>query len=189
MRLFLAIPLSASVMDELSAVTASFRGKSGSLRWSAPESWHITLQFLGNTSREQYDCVVTHLRELRSAAVSTGLESIDIFDNAGILFAGVRPTPELLQLQRHIVAATGPCGFVPETRPFHPHITLARSKGKAQSHELHQLKSLIQRRPPRFSRFVAEEFLLYESFTGPSGSRYEVRECFPLRRMDTGSQL
>jgi hypothetical protein len=33
---------------------------------------------------------------------------------------------------------------------------------------------------PRFTRFVAEEFLLYESFLGSAGARHEVRERFPL---------
>jgi hypothetical protein len=34
--------------------------------------------------------------------------------------------------------------------------------------------------PPAFTRFIASEFLLYESFLAFSGSRYQVRERFPL---------
>jgi hypothetical protein len=33
---------------------------------------------------------------------------------------------------------------------------------------------------PRFTRFIAEEFLLYESFLGSLGARHEVRARFPF---------
>ncbi|MGO9317790.1 MAG: RNA 2',3'-cyclic phosphodiesterase [Terracidiphilus sp.] len=176
MRLFIGIPLAAAVIDELRAASARLRSNADGLRWTAPESWHVTLQFLGNTSPEQYACVVASLRALHSPPVPVCLEDLDCFDRAGVLIASVRLTPQLLSLQERITAATQPCGFLPETRPFQPHITLARSKGR---HNLDQLKAKLHR-PSSFTRFVAREFLLYESFLLPSGSRYEVRERFPL---------
>jgi hypothetical protein len=33
---------------------------------------------------------------------------------------------------------------------------------------------------PRFTSFIADEFLLYESFLGSAGARHEVRERLPL---------
>ncbi|HEX4810805.1 MAG TPA: RNA 2',3'-cyclic phosphodiesterase [Bryobacteraceae bacterium] len=177
MRLFIGVPLVEAVIAELSSITAQFASTAAGLRWSTPETWHVTLQFLGNTSQEQYPCVVARLRELHSAAVPVELEGIGFFDRAGIFFAGVNTTPELVDLQQRVTTATGPCGFVPETRPYHPHITLARSK--AGSKGLRELKNKVARQPS-FTKFVAEEFRLYESFTLPSGSQYEVRERFPL---------
>jgi hypothetical protein len=44
---------------------------------------------------------------------------------------------------------------------------------------LRTLKGKIHREP-RFSGFVAEEFVLYESVPGAKGSHYEIRERFPL---------
>jgi 2'-5' RNA ligase len=146
------------------------------LRWSAPESWHITLQFLGNTP--EYECIVARLRELRSPSLPVQLEGLGFFERAGVFFAGVRLTPELSALQQPVTAATGLCGFVPETRPYHPHITLARSKSKGVK-ALRELNGRIHREP-RFSGFVAEEFVLYESVPAAKGSHYEVRERFPL---------
>jgi 2'-5' RNA ligase len=177
MRLFIGIPLAAAVIYELRTASARLRSNADGLRWTAPESWHVTLQFLGNTSPEQYACVVASLRTLHSPPVPVCLEDLDCFERAGVLIARVRLTPELLSLQEHITAATQPCGFVPETRPFQPHITLARGKG--QQHHFDNLKAKI-RRPTNFTRFAAREFLLYESFLSPAGSRYQVRERFPL---------
>jgi len=176
MRLFVGIPLAAEVIEELSAVSMRLQASEDGLRWSAPESWHITLQFLGNTP--EYECIVTRLRELRSPPVPVQLEDLGFFERAGVFFAGVRLTPALEALQQRVTAATGLCGFVPETRPYHPHITLARSKSKGVK-ALRALKGRIHREP-KFSGFVAEEFVLYESVPGAKGSHYEVRERFPL---------
>jgi 2'-5' RNA ligase len=179
MRLFVGIPLAAAVIGELSAISVRLRSNDDGLRWSAPESWHITLQFLGNTGQEQYDCTVARLGELRSPAVDIRLEELGLFERAGVFFASVRLTPGLLSLQQRVNAATGLCGFIPETRPYHPHVTLARTKGKGRMRGLHELKARIHRQPA-FTDFVAEEFVLYESVTRPTGALYEVRERFRL---------
>jgi 2'-5' RNA ligase len=176
MRLFVGIPLVPVVIEELSATSMRLQSEADGLRWSAPESWHITLQFLGNTP--QHECIVSRLRDLRSPPISIQLEGLGFFDRAGIFFAGVNLTPELETLQKRVTTATGLCGFIPETRPYHPHITLARSKGKG-GRGLRELKSKIHR-DPKFSGFVADEFVLYESVPGPGGSRYEICDRFTL---------
>jgi 2'-5' RNA ligase len=176
MRLFVGIPLAAAAIGELSAAVERLRTHGDGLRWTAPESWHITLQFLGNTSPEQYECVVARLRGLDLPPAAIELEALGCFNRTGVIFAGVRVSPELLLIQQRVTAATALCGFVGEARAYQPHITLARSKGKDRS----RLKAKISRQT-RFTSFVAGEFLLYESFLGAAGSRYEVREHFSLR--------
>jgi 2'-5' RNA ligase len=176
MRLFVGIPLAVEVIEQLSAVSMRLQTGEDGLRWSAPESWHITLQFLGNT--REYECIVARLRELRSPPLPVQLEGLGFFERAGVFFAGVRRTPELEALQKSVTAATGLCGLVPESRPYHPHITLARSKSKGVT-ALRALKGKIHREPT-FSGSLAEEFVLYESVPGAKGSHYQVRERFPL---------
>jgi 2'-5' RNA ligase len=177
MRLFIGIPLSSGLIAELAMVTARLKSPNDGLRWSAEAGWHITLQFLGQTSPDQYACVTAGLRRMSKRPFEIRLESPGFFDRAGVFFAGVRVSPELARLQELVVAATEPCGFVPEDRPYHPHITLAREKDGRQS--LRKLKSRISAEA-QFSAFTATEFFLYESFPGPAGSRYEVRERFGL---------
>lgn len=179
MRLFLGIPLPANVKEELSAVTTRLRSPHDGLRWSAPESWHITLQFLGSTSQEQSSCIVSRLRELRGQSFSLQIQSLSFFDRASVFFADVQLTPELIALQRIIAATTAHCGFVAEARAYHPHITLARGKGKSSRHALRRLESTLYQEP-EFSSFTAVVFLLYESVLSSNGSRYEVRESFQL---------
>jgi 2'-5' RNA ligase len=180
MRLFVGIPLAVAVRGELVALAARLKSRDDGLRWTAPESWHITLEFLGNTGPEQYECVAARLSELHLPSVPIALEKLDFFARAGILIVAVRPAPQLLLLQQRVSAAAGLCGFTPEARPYQPHITLARSKGKGRSQEPTELKAKIHRQPA-FTSYLAEEFLLYESFLGAAGSRYEIRQRFPLQ--------
>jgi len=177
MRLFVGIPLADAVIAELSAISARLRSGGNGLRWTASGSWHITLEFLGDTSREQYECIVAQLHKLHLRSVPIRLEELGCFDRAGVFFADVKVSHELLLLQRRVIAATADCGFVYEARPYQPHITLAHSKDQRQ--RLSKLKDRIGSQP-KFSSFVTGDFLLYESFLGPSGSRYEIRQHFRL---------
>jgi RNA 2',3'-cyclic 3'-phosphodiesterase len=185
LRLFIGIPLAAETARDLAAEVNRLQStrKNPALpenfRWSVPESWHITLQFLGSSSQQQYECIAAHLRELHPPPVQIQLGALGTFDRAGVLFVDVRVTPQLLVLQQAVTAATAPCGFKAEDRPYHPHITLARRKGRSRGRELHDLKSQIGR-PPSLTDFTADSFVLYESTPTPEGSRYEIREQFSL---------
>jgi 2'-5' RNA ligase len=194
MRLFVGVPLSRAVVAELSAIVQRLRSDGDGLRWAGPETWHITLKFLGQTGEEQYRSVVAGLRAIHAPAVPVRLEGLGFFDRTGILFAGVKVSTELLELEQGVERATAACGFAAETRPYRPHITLARSKGARslgargkgrgkpgglERTGLERIKARIGRETG-FSKFAAGEFLLYESFLGPGGSRYEVRERFGL---------
>jgi 2'-5' RNA ligase len=164
MRLFVGIPLADAVVRELAGVAARLRiDQSGTvrrldgLRWTEPESWHITLQFLGNATPQQFDCLASRLATVHSAPVPVQLGELGFFHRAGVFFADVSVTPGLARLQEQVVAATSLCGFVAETRPFHPHITLARGKGEGRGRDLRGLLKKLNA-PPAFRRFAAQEF-------------------------------
>ncbi|HKF49088.1 MAG TPA: RNA 2',3'-cyclic phosphodiesterase [Terracidiphilus sp.] len=177
MRLFIGIPMAGAVVNQLAEVRARLERPGDGLRWSAPESWHITLQFLGAATPAQYDRVVEHLGALREDPVPVQLEGMGSFERSGVFFAGVRLSPELIALQKSVVAATSQCGFRAEERPYHPHITLARNRGREDG--VRGLKPRVGP-APQFAAFTAAEFLLYESFPHATGSRYEVRARFAL---------
>ena len=181
MRLFVGIPLPSSLSDELSRISLRYQSLKDNLRWYPPDSWHITLQFLGSVTPEQHACILSALQSISHPSVPVSTDALGFFDRAGVFFAQVALSPELVSLQQHVTAANLPCGFTPETRPYHPHITLARTKGRSGARSMRALQSQLQALPYRlFANFTASEFVLYESIPTPSGSRYEIHNHFPL---------
>lgn len=180
MRLFVAIPMPEETTRELAAAVERMRRRPGAeeLRWSPPESWHITLQFLGTAGSEEYACVVRRLRGVGASHVKIVPGKIEAFGRVGILHAGVKAAPELLELEKRVTAATAACGFAREDRPYRPHITLARRRGRGGRDAI---SSTVQKNCDlgAFTGFTATEFALYESFLG-NAARYEIRERFPL---------
>jgi len=177
MRLFVAIALVPEVITALERFSRSLRTNDENLRWTSPDTWHITLQFLGQISNETCEFLVHRLHEVNSPQVPIRLHGTGFFDRAGVFFAGIDVSPELRQLERLIVAATSACGIVAEDRPYHPHVTLARARDDARA--LRKLKARVQTEV-EFPPFTAREFLLFESFLGSSGARHEIRHRFPL---------
>lgn len=178
MRLFVGIRLAWEVAGQLSRIVAQLRAPGAELRWTAPESWHITLQFLGEASEEQLSCLLQQLAEVRSAPVSVQIEGLGYFERTGVMFAEVRMTPELAMVEQRVRAATAQCGFKGEARAFRPHITLARTRGRTRQ----PLWCVVERiaLPPIFQPFVVGEFVLFESHLLPEGARYEARGRFRL---------
>ena len=179
MRLFVGIPLAAAPIAELEALARRLRPHSDFLRWVPPVSWHITLEFLGNATPQQYEQLITHLAEVRHTPVFIQLTEPGCFERAGIFHTGVALTPQFATLHGLVATAVARCSFTPETRPYHPHITLARAKGNGRAQALHALHAQLAH-TPAFTRFIAGEFLLYESRLSPTGAEYEVRARFPL---------
>jgi len=179
MRLFIALPLSPTVCGEIAYVSERFMSADDGFRWTEPAAWHITLQFLGNSSAERLADLVANLGKVNPQALPVQLGGVAFFDRSRVVFLEVELSPELIALQQKVVQATSHCGFLPEERPYHPHITLARAKRKLRKEQRRALDAKMQRQV-RFSKFVANEFLLYESFLGSESSRYEVRARFLL---------
>jgi 2'-5' RNA ligase len=85
------------------------------------------------------------------------------------LRAGVQPASKLAaQIEEECARA----GLVPETRPFQPHLTLARARARDGA----ALPALPN--PPEVRLWRAEELILYSSHLGRAGAVYE-----PLRRI------
>jgi 2'-5' RNA ligase len=180
-RLVVGVALNETAREALEQLMLRLRTRDDGLRWSSPEQWHITLAFLGSVERERMGTLVSQLHTIRSSAVPVQVEGTGVFDRAGILYAAVEVTPGLAELQRRVSATARGCGIELEERPYHPHITLARIRNRDGRRTLEHLRASLN--PRRLSvRWMAEEFLLYESQLSPSGSRYRLEERFPLAK-------
>ncbi len=173
MRLFTAIEIPEEVRDVLSQTVERLK-PSAKIRWSRPSNLHITTKFLGEIAPERFDTIVGSLR----GVAATGPIPIEVrgagwFPNPHsprILYAGVQAPESLGQLHRRTDERLEALGVKTETKPFRPHLTLARIEGKV---DLADLRHAIFALPSnRFGAFTASHFHLYESKTAAGGSIY-----------------
>lgn len=160
-------------------VSLRLRAADDGLRWSAPEQWHITLAFLGSVESAGESVLLRELRRIRLPSAPLEIDGLGMFERVGILYASVEVMPALAELQRVTAESVRASGLPLEDRPYRPHVTLARSKGRAGMQALKRLRPMLEQQRPR-ARWTATEFLLYESQPSPGGSQYLVRARFAL---------
>ena len=158
----------------------------GRLRWVRPEGIHLTLKFLGAVAPDLAQRVIDAL-----AAAIVEPFTLDLrFDRVGsfggrmrlrVIWVGLAgDVEELASLAATVEKALGPLGFPRESRPFAPHLTLARVPDDMGIEERSRLSDLIAayKLPPLPSMSISEVSLM-QSFLLPGGARYEQRAAFP----------
>ncbi len=178
-RLFVAIELPDTLKEEVFAIRNDLPGG----RWVSPDQLHLTLRFIGEVDEQTLLAVKKGLSTVRGAPFQLAVAGIGHFPPAKsprILWAGVHADSTLLLVQRGVESALQHAGIPGETRPFAPHITIARLKGTPLSlvREFEQLHGSFAPSP-----FQVAAFHLFESiFSGNSVSHVKLAE-YPLSRM------
>ncbi|MBI5039925.1 MAG: RNA 2',3'-cyclic phosphodiesterase [Gammaproteobacteria bacterium] len=168
-RVFFALWPDAEVRAALDSLARQHARHNG--RAVVPENLHMTLAFVGGVTAEQRACMEAAAATVVAPPFTVTLDSLGFWPRPKILWAGasVMP-PALTELVAALSTVLVPCGYQPESRPFQPHVTLAR---KAQ-------RSPVVREIPPFV-WQANAFCLVDSVTGEQGSEYRVIARWPLR--------
>ena len=182
MRLFTGISLPEEVTGNLSTLIDRLR-PTAHLRWSPVYNLHITTKFIGEWPEARLQEMIDALQPLgRRAPFDVSVSGIGWLPNPHsprILFAAIRAGQELPELAAATEAATTALGVDRETKPFKPHLTLARIKDTGGP--LGPLRQAVaQIESPEFGRFRVDSFKLYLSKMGPSGSIYTQLAEIPL---------
>jgi 2'-5' RNA ligase len=182
MRVFVAIDLADNVRQRLTSEQAQLRvkcGRSRGIHWTRPEGWHLTLKFLGEIEPEQVKAVAAALVALPPfPAFEIDVKGFGFFPDARrprVFWAGLDAPPALAELAGRVESALEPLGFERETRPFRPHLTLARLDG------LDPILEAAVPLLPRTSlgRFEVREYFLFESRLYPGGAEYKKQARVP----------
>jgi 2'-5' RNA ligase len=172
MRLFTGISLAPNVVDRLSALLEELK-PTADLKWSPISNLHITCKFIGAWQEDRLAELKAALDTVRAAGpIPITISGCGFFSNS--FFAGVQAGPALAELASTIDQSLLPLGCPPETRAFHPHVTLARFK---RSGDLPALRENVD-----FGSFTAREFHLYLSEPTPRGSVYTKLATYDLVR-------
>jgi len=136
MRLFVAItPPRAVLLEVRAAVDALKRGNAPGvnalLRWTRPETWHITVAFYGEVSEEKAADLVDRLGRVaaRTTPMELSLAGAGRFGPRALWFGVQGQCDRLGRLAEASGAAARRCHIRVEDRPYRPHLTLARVNG------------------------------------------------------------
>lgn len=167
-RLFVAIRPPEDIRDLL----IDAMDDSADFRWQGEEQLHLTLRFIGEVERPTADDLADALGGIRSGRLELRIAGVGRFEqrNAGALWAAVEPKPPLAALAAKIERVCQSVGLEPERRAFHPHITLARWKGR-RTREVHDF--LDRRRDLSSEPFAVDAFILFESRLSRHGAHHE----------------
>jgi RNA 2',3'-cyclic 3'-phosphodiesterase len=184
MRTFIAIPLSAEARALLDELQMKMRSFGADVRWTAVSSIHLTLKFLGEIEPAVLPRLVTLLRAAAASEQAfmlclRGLGGFPNLRNPRVLWCGLEGDLQLLaSLQQKVEQACLEAGFAPEERPFQPHLTLGRVRGKSNLQPLLdyiKIGSTVER------AFGVKEFNVYQSILRPQGALYAVLEKIDLK--------
>ena len=188
-RSFIAIELPDEVRSALAELQTELqRNKPPQVKWVGPHGIHLTLKFLGNIAAAKISDVTGAIEQASRgfSPLSLEVKGLGVFPNfqrVRVVWVGVGgDVDRLKQLQQRIDSNLVPLGFARESRPFTPHLTLARVREKATPTEQQHLGQLIA--GARFEtahRFTAESINLMQSQLTTEGAIYRQITTISLK--------
>ena len=174
-RLFAAIRPPEEIRDLL----IDAMDDSADFRWQTEEQLHLTLRFVGEVERPIADDLAAALGRVRAERFQLRIKGPGRFEqrNSGALWAAIEPKEPVAALAAKIERTCQSVGLEPERRAFHPHITLARWKGR----RTREVKDFLERNAGLVSApFQVDRFILFESRLSRHGAHYEEAAEYPL---------
>ena len=182
-RLFVAIDLPPRVKTVLAELSPELPG----VRWVSQQELHLTLRFLGEVSEANCSTVKGALSSVGFASFPLAIRGVGHFPPTGhprVLWVGLTPCQELLQLQLEIERVLNGVDVPAEQRRFSPHVTLARLKDTPVA-ALNRFETRhVELACPSFE---ASEFILYASTLSRQGAIHSKEAVYPCRQTSASS--
>ncbi len=193
-RAFLALSLDEETRAAVAAEIERLRPLSRAVAWVPAPNLHLTVRFLG----EQSEARIEELRAELDGAVAGvppfalrlhGIGAFPGLERPRILWVGVAEGAlAARELQSRVEAALGRLGFAPESRPWHPHLTIGRVFDdrrwrREAGPALREAVAQASRRS--FGTLSVSRVALMRSDLSPRGARYTelASVCLPTDRM------
>ena len=168
-----------TIHDELTKIKPIFQFK----RWVDLHDYHITLAFLGAVSPEKLQSVIQSVGDAinNQKTFTLEIEGLNVFgarQSPRIFWGAVNEVKPLFQLQEIVHNTCLAAGFALETRPYHPHITLARKWGGSEDFNRDDLVTHNPFKEQALS-FQVSEVVMYKSNV-ENTPKYEAIATFSL---------
>ncbi len=183
-RTFVAVKIipEQKLIDQFSSFKKLFRDER--INWVPEDNFHLTLRFLGNTTREQLYALVDRLENVAAACSKfeftiAGAGYFKSKGNPRVLFLKLIEEDALAMLAQKVEEAVTAVGFHPELKPFRPHLTLGRIK---YLENRSRFTSIIDALPEKeYQQVEVSEFILYQSILSSDGPTYKAIQKFQLQ--------
>ncbi len=149
-RSFIAIKLPDELKLGLARLEAQLEmSKQPWVKWVDPYSIHLTLKFLGSIAVDRISEIIGVMEAATQGIPPFRLEVKDLgvfpsLRRVQVAWVGISgEVDKLSQLQQHLESHLARLGFAPESRPFTPHLTLARLRNRASLDERQSFGQLI----------------------------------------------
>ncbi|MCZ6788666.1 MAG: RNA 2',3'-cyclic phosphodiesterase [Chloroflexi bacterium] len=189
LRAFVAIELTEEARQHLALLTDGLRHEvTHGIRWVDHHGVHLTLKFLGDLPVDRLDAVIAAMEEAADGVppFSLSIHSLGAFPGLSaprVLWAGVQgDLAPLLMVQTRLEESLAARGFPREGRPFSPHLTLARVRGKLSPADMHHLAATVESARAQPKRELHVHLLsLMESTLTAHGALYARRGQISLQ--------
>jgi len=191
-RSFIAIDLSDGARRQIEAFIQELRKSDAQVGWVRVEGIHLTLKFLGNVAPGLIEEIKPVLAgaALQTAPIHiepAGCGAFPSMKSPRVIWVGLRgQIGPLAELARQVEAALVPLGFKPEERPFRPHLTIGRVRGRQRLHALQEI--LLAHQDFTAEPFDAYQVILYKSELRPDGARYTPLSKAPFSGRPSAQQ-
>lgn len=185
MRLFVAADVNDSTRAAVAALIERLqrRMKRADIKWVPAANLHVTLQFIGYVDADKASRICDALSQpIAVAPFEMRIGGLGVFPPRGgprVVWCGVGEAASALAAVQHDIETrlVAQQLIVPETRPFHAHLTVGRYRG---SGPVADRRLLEQVRGGELGRSMVECTTLYESRLSPHGPTYAPIAHTPL---------
>ena len=190
-RAFLAVELSQELRAKLALVQQELKHRiepelkrDTHISWVQPAKIHLTIKFLGDMDEQVIDPLQTALEQAigNRAMVNVPLQRLGAFPrphSPRVLWVGPPENWErgaeakrIAEIHGAIEQACEGLSFLRETKPFSPHLTLARIKAGERYVGVALAKGGVLDRPLSLGSLAMESVVLMKSELRPTGSIY-----------------
>ena len=188
MRLFVAVELGENIVQRADELIRELRNRTANIApraritWPSPERLHLTIAFVGEVDDPRAAAIQGALAPpVQVPSFDLTIGGTGAFPQHGpprVLWAGLEHGKEdLIALEDEIGGRLAALGIPRETRPYNPHLTLARVREPAGLRAARLFDGLEER---RLGTTRVDAITLFQSRLSPKGPTYLALLRTPL---------
>lgn len=185
MRIRAFISIDVDTSESIKEFCNALKRCDAALKVVDPENIHITLKFLGNIEEK----LVPKIKDIMKESVEginpyiATLRGVGAFPSTSkirVIWIGLSNSEMLVNIADRLEEKLERLGFERETRPFSPHITVARTKKSVKMNAVREL--MEEWIDVEFSTQLIDRIRLKRSVLTPKGPVYSTVEEVPFHR-------